>query len=568
MPPRIKRNQSSRSSRDLPPVFPWLLLLLLAGLVLVVVIMASVPPVSRDALVQHLEVPKLYLLHGGIYQIPSLDFSYFPMNLELLYMVPLALGNDIIPKYIHFFFALATAGLIYFYLKRRINTISGLFGCLFFLSVPVIVKLSITVYVDLGLIFFSTASLLLLFKWLEKGRQLKYLLLAGVCCGLAAGTKYNGLITFFLLTLFTPFLYSRSASRPSFAKAAGYGLFFFAIALLVYSPWPIRNYLWTGNPLFPLFDSWFNPGKQPAGITMSPLLARKLLYHESWWQIVLLPVRIFFTGQDNNPQYFDGKLNPFLLILPILTFFLPEKNGGTRFEKSAMLNFVVLYFLFAFFQSGMRIRYISPIIPFLVILSVYGLQQLVELRQSVRSPLLSRSAPVAVLLAVTMMLSYNGRYIVQQFQEVRPLEYLRGEVSRDQYINRYRPEYSLIQFANKSLPKNSKILAIFLGNRGYYFDRRVVFDLRHSRSMLCAMVRRARSAETIAARLRQKKITHLLIRYDLFRDWTRQHLNPEEQIRLKTFFQTRTVQIAQKNNYGLFRLIRAAPENSMRKKEK
>jgi len=565
---RLERNKSCRLSSDFHFIFHWLVLLLIVGMIIVVVLMASVPPVSRDALVHHLAVAKLYLLHGGIYEIPSLDFSYFPMNLELLYMIPLSLGNDIIPKYMHFLFGLATAGLIFFYLKKRINTIYGLCGSLFFLSIPVIVKLSITVYVDLGLIFFSTAAVFLLFKWLEKGNQLKYLFLAGVCCGLAAGTKYNGLITFFLLTLFTPFLYSRSAPQPSFAKAAGYGLFFFAIALLVYSPWPLRNYLWTGNPLFPLFDSWFNPGKQPAGITMSPLLARKLLYHESWWQIALLPVRIFFTGQDNNPQYFDGKLNPFLLILPILTFFLPEKNGGTRFEKSTMLNFVVLYFLFAFFQSGMRIRYISPVIPFLVILSVYGLRQMVELRRSVRRPLLSRTVSLAVLPVVILLLVYNGHYIEQQFREVRPLEYLRGKVSRDQYINRYRPEYSLIQFANKSLPGNSKILAIFLGNRGYYFDRRVVFDLRHSRSMLCAMVRRARSAETIAAQLRQKKITHLLIRYDLFQDWIRQHLNLEEQIRLKAFFQTWTVPIAQKNNYELFMLTQSAPENSIRKKEK
>jgi len=169
-------------------------------------------------------------------------------------------------------------------------------------------------------------------------------------------------------------------------------------------------------------------------------------------------------------------------------------------------------------------------------------------------------------LAVILLLFYNGRYIVRQFREVRPLEYLRGEVSRDQYINRYRPEYALIQFANQKLPRNSKILAIFLGSRGYYFDGKVVFDLRHYRSMLCAIVRRAPSAAAIAARLRQKKITHLLIRYDLFQDWIRRHLNLEEQIRLKTFFQTRTVRIAQRNNYGLFRLTQPAPENRIRKK--
>ena len=66
--------------------------------------LASVPPTSRDALTHHLAVPKLYLQHGGIYEIPWLEFSYYPMNLDLLYMIPLAFGNDIIPKVFTFFF--------------------------------------------------------------------------------------------------------------------------------------------------------------------------------------------------------------------------------------------------------------------------------------------------------------------------------------------------------------------------------------------------------------------------------------------------------------------------------
>ena len=105
-------------------------------------------------------------------------------------------GNDIVPKFIHFTFALLTAWLIFSYLKIRINTVYALAGALFFLSLPVIVKLSITVYVDLGLIFFSTWSLICLLKWLDNDFKIHFLILAAISCGLALGTKYNGLITF------------------------------------------------------------------------------------------------------------------------------------------------------------------------------------------------------------------------------------------------------------------------------------------------------------------------------------------------------------------------------------
>ena len=82
------------------------LVVLLSVLICCIIILSLVPPVSKDALTHHLAVPKLYLKHGGIYEIPDILFSYYPMNLELLYMIPLYFDNDIVPKFIHFSFAL------------------------------------------------------------------------------------------------------------------------------------------------------------------------------------------------------------------------------------------------------------------------------------------------------------------------------------------------------------------------------------------------------------------------------------------------------------------------------
>jgi 4-amino-4-deoxy-L-arabinose transferase-like glycosyltransferase len=129
-------------------------MVLLVVLLCTLILLSWVPPVSRDALTHHLAVPKLYLEHGGIFEIPAIGFSYYPMNLDLLYIIPLYFGNDILAKFIHGIFALLTAGLIFGYLAKRLGSVWGLFGALFFLSLPIIVKLSITVYVDLGLVFF------------------------------------------------------------------------------------------------------------------------------------------------------------------------------------------------------------------------------------------------------------------------------------------------------------------------------------------------------------------------------------------------------------------------------
>jgi 4-amino-4-deoxy-L-arabinose transferase-like glycosyltransferase len=192
--------------------------ILIAGVLLVLVlsvlVLSAVPPVSRDALTHHLAVPKLWLKSGSMSEIPAVVFSYYPMNLDLLYLIPLYFGNDIIPKYIHFAFALLTAGLIFAFLKdRTAKTHYGLLGALLFLSVPMILKLSITVYVDLGLVFFSTAALLYVLKWAASGNQTRHLLIAGLFCGLGLGTKYNGLISLFLLTCLIPVWSTQRAGK-------------------------------------------------------------------------------------------------------------------------------------------------------------------------------------------------------------------------------------------------------------------------------------------------------------------------------------------------------------------
>src|SRR3990170_484136 len=92
---------------------PYIILLTFIFAILPLVL---TPPTSRDELIHHLAIPKLYLEKGKIFEIPFMSFSYFPMNIDLLYLIPLSLGNDIIPKIIHLIFALLTAMIIYSYL--------------------------------------------------------------------------------------------------------------------------------------------------------------------------------------------------------------------------------------------------------------------------------------------------------------------------------------------------------------------------------------------------------------------------------------------------------------------
>jgi len=535
------------------------LILLLLALIIATIILGSVPPVDRDALTHHLFVPKLWLKHGGIYEIPEIPFSYYPMNLDLLYTIPLYFSNDIIPKYIHYLFALLTALLLYRHLKKRLGMHYGLLGALFFLSVPIIVKLSITVYVDLGVVFFTTASLLLLLHWAEQNFKWRWLVLAGLCCGLAAGTKYNGLIAIVVLTLLVPIIYQQNTrkEKQSNGKALLWGCVFGLAVLTSFLPWLIRNYAWTGNPISPLHNSLFQELRQSndnqqgtysanlAGTLQqisqqgsNAFIGRKILYNEPWWQALLLPFRFFYEGKDDDPRYFDGKLTPFLLVLPALAFLFRLPDAQQRREQNFLLSFAVLYFFLTFFQEAMRIRYIVPIVPPLVILSIFGLRGLITTLCIRITPTTHRKTAVIIVAIVIpfTMLWYNGQYFINQFTIVQPIPYVQGKVSRDDYITAFRQEYPAIRIANTVVPKDAKVLCLFLGNRGYYMDFHPVFEQPYaSDGILTHFLTDKNQQHTIIDEMRQRNINHILLRSDLTAQWLDQ-LSDQDRQRIAPLF--------------------------------
>ncbi|MFC1862361.1 ArnT family glycosyltransferase [Thermodesulfobacteriota bacterium] len=540
-----------------------ILLASLAILIVSILLLSLVPPISKDALVHHLALPKLYLKHGEIFEIPFMGFSYYPMNLDLLYMIPLYFGNDIVPKFIHFGFGLLAAFLIYCFLNKRTNQIYGLLGALLFLSTPIILKLSISVYVDLGEIFFSFAVLFFIFEWLRKELRLKYLIIAGVMCGLAVGTKYTGLVTLFIFTLFVPFLYSRSSrgKKADFFKSVGHGVLFLLISLIVFSPWAIRNYHWKGNPIYPLYNNVFNPPKS-IKTNSTPkiprqkqnrgfLTYRSMAYNEPLWYIALLPIRVFFEGRDGDPQFFDGKLNPFLLVLPFFAF-MGMKNDPEylKVEKKALLGFSALFFCFALFSAVLRIRYISTIIPPLIILTVFGIQTLLRKLSSFSSLVTRRVGIAVVVILLLFMVLLNASYITEQFEYVKPFSYHNGSLSRDEYISIHRPEYSAMEFINHNTENNAKIYFIFMGKRGYYCDREYVFNI----GIIKGLISKANKPEEILVGLERQGFTHVLIHYRLFDKWLKDNFSEEKILLAQQFFRENLSTLFVENGFGVLSL--------------
>ncbi|MBI4489677.1 MAG: glycosyltransferase family 39 protein [Deltaproteobacteria bacterium] len=515
----------------------FLIWVLILTVLLAEVVLGLVPPWARDELIHHLAMPKLYLQAGRIKEIPFALHSYYPMLLDMLYTPFVKWGWDSIAKLIHGLFGFLTAILLYAYLAHRLNPLYGLLGFLFFVSTPVVLKLGNLAYVDLGLTFYSTASLLCLLRWVEEVESKQWLILSGVSAGFALATKPNGLLVFLLLFFLLVFILERVGEGKTFTTI-GWSVLFLFLAFIPFSPWFFKNLSQTGNPFFPSFISLFGGGgggEPEVGI----LTRRQLLYGESWWQIAALPLRVFFSGQDNHPQYFDGVLNPILIL------FLPWAfKGKWSVEKRLLFAFVLLYFLFSFFLVDLRIRYLLPIVPPLVLLLVYGIHNVY----------LRLVHPSLLFAVVLFLLAMNGVYLWGYFREVSPGDYLRGREGRDAFLGRMLPDYPAIQYINRSLLLTARVYLLFMGRRGYHYERDYFYDAYDNPWILLHMIQGVQGEGDIKLKLRERGLTHLLIREDLLRSFLGTNLTSEEQALWGSFANHHLKRLFQARGYSVYEI--------------
>ncbi len=543
-------------------IIEFLLLAAIACFLIPLTFLSYVPPTARDALIHHLALPKLWLLHGKFFHIPWAEFSYYPMNIELLYSIPLYFHNDIIPNYIHLLFGVCTGLLIYLHLNVRIGHLWALLGGLIFVSTPIIMRLSTMAYVDLGMTLFITGSLLSFVQWRDSEyKDGKWFYCSALCMGLALGSKHNSLIAFFFLNMMVVFIYARDTGRQG--RALKYGVLFCIVCLLFVLPWYLVNYISTGNPLYPLFDGIFREYHQNTSDFKGQVLkslqdnanhnlfkTRIMYYGESFWETILIPLRIFFQGRDDSPQYFDGVLNLILII------FLPFSFMNRQYRKVAVLFSVFTgFFIFvAFFTEVIRIRYILPIVPFLSILCVYGLRNILNFKWN--GPLFAQYGLKSVVFSVLVLcLVMNSIYLKNYFMSVDPMPYILNQETRDTYLVRHLDGYQSIKYINENLPQNACVRLIFTGRRGYYLDRAYVHDRCFGMNVIHEMIEASIYDQSLRSYFKNQNYSHLLVRMDLFERYLKDNFSESQIYDFSRSFNSGTKLLYEFQGYAVYKII-------------
>lgn len=518
--------------------------LVIAVFLAIEIVLCLVPPTARDELTHHLAIPRLYARAGRIIEVPMAPYAYYPELLEMLYTPWVYWGYDFAPKLIHGLFGWLTGLALYAYLSRRMNAVYGLLGFFFFISIPVVLRLGHWAYVDLGVTFYSTSSLLCLLQWREEKKLNRWLVLAALSAGFAVAAKPNGLVAWLLLCFLFAFAVVGEPKR-SYPRMISELTIFAALASLPLAPWLVKNWFQTGNPFFPLLGGWFPARTAPDAASAASFVGlgifakRELLYGENWWQIAALPLRIFFSGRDDVPQYFDGALSPILILLLPWAF-----KGKWLEEKKLFLGFALLFLAYSVVLVDMRARYILPIVPPLVVLLVYGIFNLY----------LRIKRPAYLFAGLALFAVLHGAYLWQYAVIVSPLGYLSGRESRDDYLTRMLPGYPVFRFINRSLSPSAKIYLLFMGRRAYYCERDYFHDGGELPGLLVGAIRSAKDSARIGIPMKNQGITHLVVREDLLGQFLKFNLTPAEQSRWQEFAAGRLELLFSDRGYSLYQL--------------
>jgi len=301
----------------------------LCGLVLVcTLLVALAPPVKFDALTYHLVQPNAYLSDGRVSYLPWIVMSGMPQNTEMLYTWAIALGGNSAATTLAWCFGvLALVGLAG-YLYQCLDGPSAWAGIACLLAGYTTAMVMGWGYVDWLVMLMGLGALVTLDGWRRTG-QSRLLVLAGVFTGLAIGAKYtSGVLALTAAVALLWHVWKRRALLiPAFLR---FGL----AALLVSLPWFLKNWLTTGNPVYPFL--------YPAGAMTAVRLQvyQNLGPWGNWLDFFILPLRATYLGFDSGDGYM-ASIGPLLVGLGCLAWLAWPKlspEGRLSLENAAGLG--------------------------------------------------------------------------------------------------------------------------------------------------------------------------------------------------------------------------------------
>ncbi len=471
-----------------------------------------------DALVYHLSVPFSFIQHHKIYQIPSNFFSNYSMGLEMLFCLGSLLHSEMVSKLLCWFLGLGCCFILFDLGNKYFNQMVGFMAAVMFYTIPIVQVSSWEAAVDLGMTFFvlnAVSAFLKIYSQepvnkgeVSSGAALPCLYIIVILSSYAVMTKYNAV--FWVIPLFLICGYEASwflnIRRSTLLKNTLIAGIVFLTPLLVY--W-IKNFVFTGNPFFPYLGSilgtWqIDPQK------LNHVLGEQ---HEKWAhtfaEYLALPWNLTIKGDTG-----DSLVGPLLLLfLPFLLFI---KN------LPRYMRIVVILFLFSlviWLSQTHILRFFEPGLALMCLISCYVVYVATK-----NSKWLGFVA-VVIIFIVSLANMFSGAVLL--WGNLDPWGTVLGLESQSNYLKKWmmNSSYDSLEYANKNLPKEAKVL--FVGEtRGFYLQQNFISCTAYNNNPLWVAIKKSRNIKQLEKALRPFNVDYILyndmettrlqMQYDIF----------------------------------------------------
>ncbi|MSR77517.1 MAG: hypothetical protein EXS63_04755 [Candidatus Omnitrophica bacterium] len=518
-------------------------------------LVAALPPTSVDEVIYHLAVPQAWLRHGGGVLFPNNIYAYFPQLGEMFFLLGLGTLGETAARLYHSLWGILLALSLYGFSRRYLSRAYSFLAVIFLMTIPSVMVIQSWAYVDLA---YSLYAFLALVSILDHENK-KGMIFAGIMAGGAFAAKYTGLQ--YLILLICLGLWMRLSRRDVIARsettkqsqrwlrfARSEGIFIFS-ALLIGSPYLIRNWIETGWPLFPFQVLGF---KLNAGMHWDPDRARLYhgwlshfgapLGHETIWHTLLAPVLVFVRGRFNEMEHYEGILGPLFLMTPLIGWMPgtrvvpgPRKVPGTDVRTLGIFS---LIFLFYWAFTTKQIRFLLPVMPVISFLLAWGL---------------SRVSRRSLTVLAGILMTFNLFVGVREVLKKNPWAYWSGRESREVYLTRQLDNYPFYQKVNRSLGPQDKVFLINMKNYGYFLDRDFDSDFIFERWRLDAFMNQQPSESQISNFFKNQGVNHLMMD-EVYVSSPQWGFEPDKLARFKAFIQEQTRLVVRDGPYALYRL--------------
>lgn len=428
------------------------------SLAVLALMQALTPPsgLDWDGLAYHLAVPKLYLLRHTIYYVPFISHSNFPFLTEMWYTLGLSLGSAIVAKLFHFWMYIGTALGIYSLCRSHINRLAGSIGALLFMSVPVVFWEAGVAYADITTAFYLILAVYAILNW-EKSNALPWLVISSLAAGFALGTKVLAAVPIVVICLYVLVVYARTLGLIGGVRLA---LLFGLLALMIGSPWYIKSYVYTGNPVYPFLFNIFG-GKYWSHAAAEVYRGAQLEFGvgRGLKHFLMLPWNLTLHGYEFfDSQQFIGLIGPaFLGLIPLHIL------SGKRIRALTLLGWISFVFALAWFFLMQQSRYLIGIFPMLAIVAAAVVYTANE-----EWPIARHAANLFVVVAIGTTIVVG--YLLAKY--TAPFVFC--QQTCDEYLTSTLDVYPPEAWINEFVPPDAGVV-LFDEVRGFYLNRKYIW---------------------------------------------------------------------------------------------